>query len=67
LRTADAVSSRLTGGEVAFSMALFMAVYCALFGAFLWFLLFMIRKGPKSGVPDAPPERAASTQPAFYG
>jgi cytochrome bd ubiquinol oxidase subunit I len=67
LRTRDAVSNNLTGGEVAFSLLLFLGVYLALFGAFLWFLLFMIRKGPKSEIPEAARERAETTQPAFYG
>jgi cytochrome d ubiquinol oxidase subunit I len=66
LRTTDAVSASLVGGEVAFSLAVFLAVYCALFGAFLWFLLFMIRQGPAGKIPDASAERGVSTEPAFY-
>jgi cytochrome d ubiquinol oxidase subunit I len=67
LRTADAVSTALVGGEVGFSLAVFLAVYCALFGAFLWFLLLMIRRGPGGEIPDASPERADTRSPAFYG
>jgi cytochrome bd ubiquinol oxidase subunit I len=67
LRTADAVSTALVGGEVAFSLAVFLAVYCALFGAFLWFLLLMIRRGPGGEIPDASPVRADTRSPAFYG
>jgi cytochrome bd ubiquinol oxidase subunit I len=67
LRTTDALSVAITGGEVAFSLALFAAVYFALFGAFLWFLLVMIRTGPKGEIPDARAERADSRSPAFYG
>lgn len=67
LRTADSVSASLDGGEVAFSLLLFVAVYAALFGAFLWFLLLMIRKGPAGEIPDTGPERADSRSPAFYG
>ncbi|MDQ3959028.1 MAG: cytochrome ubiquinol oxidase subunit I, partial [Pseudomonadota bacterium] len=67
LRTANSVSVNLAGGEVAFSLLLFVGVYFALFGAFLWFLLLMIRKGPGGDIPDAGPERADSRSPAFYG
>lgn len=67
LRTANSVSVNLAGGEVAFSLLLFVGVYFALFGAFLWFLLLMIRKGPAGDIPDAGPERADSRSPAFYG
>jgi hypothetical protein len=42
-------------------------VYFVLFGAFLWFLLLMIQKGPAGDIPDAGPERADSRSPAFYG
>jgi cytochrome d ubiquinol oxidase subunit I len=67
LRTANSVSVNLAGGEVAFSLLLFVGVYFALFGAFLWFLLLMIRKGPGGDIPNAGPERADSRSPAFYG
>lgn len=67
LRTVDSVSANITGGEVAFSLVLFLGVYFALFGAFLWFLLFMIRKGPGGKIPDTPPQRGESTAPALYG
>jgi len=67
LRTSNAVSENITGGEVAFSLMVFISVYLALFGAFLWFLMFMIRRGPKGTVPDGDRERAVTTQPAFYG
>ncbi len=67
LRTSESVSNNITGVEVAFSLTLFVGVYLALFGAFLWFLLFMIRKGPEGKIPDAPDERSATTAPAYYG
>jgi cytochrome d ubiquinol oxidase subunit I len=58
LRTANAVSTGITGVEVALSLAAFVAVYCALFGAFLWFLLLMIRTGPKGKIPETVTEHA---------
>jgi cytochrome d ubiquinol oxidase subunit I len=67
LRTGESVSNNITGAEVAFSLMLFVGVYLALFGAFLWFLLFMIRKGPQGRIPDASDERGVTTAPAFYG
>jgi cytochrome d ubiquinol oxidase subunit I len=67
LRTGESVSNNITGVEVAFSLMLFVGVYLALFGAFLWFLLFMIRKGPQGKIPDASDERGVTTAPAFYG
>ncbi|MGH8501426.1 MAG: cytochrome ubiquinol oxidase subunit I [Gammaproteobacteria bacterium] len=67
LRTADSGSPSLTGAEVALSLSLFVVVYTALFGAFMWFLLFMIRKGPKGEIPRMGEERADSRSPAIYG
>jgi cytochrome d ubiquinol oxidase subunit I len=67
LRTSDSVSTGLSGSEVVFSLGLFLGIYCALFGAFLWFLLLMIRKGPKGAISIGPAERGKTTEPAFYG
>jgi cytochrome d ubiquinol oxidase subunit I len=44
MRTADAVSP-VTRGEVATSLALFVVVYVALLGAFLWYVARLINRG----------------------
>jgi len=66
LRTSDSVSPSLTGAEAAISLTLFAIVYSALFGAFLWFLLFMVRKGPDDRIPRTDEERLDTRSPAIY-
>jgi cytochrome d ubiquinol oxidase subunit I len=44
LRTADAASP-VSASEVATSLTLFVVVYCAVFGAGVWFLIRLLRRG----------------------
>jgi cytochrome bd ubiquinol oxidase subunit I len=46
LRTRDAVSPSLTGGDVVISLLLYMAVYGVVFGAGLFYLVRLVRAGP---------------------
>jgi cytochrome d ubiquinol oxidase subunit I len=48
LRTRDAVSPSLTGLDVALSLALYFAVYLVVFGAGLFYMVRVARKGPPS-------------------
>lgn len=48
LKTADAVSPRLTGGEVLFSIILFGAVYALLFALYLYLCVTTARRGPET-------------------
>jgi len=54
LRTADVVSP-VTGGQVAFSLALFVLVYGFLYGAGLFYISRLVRSGP-TGITPAPTE-----------
>jgi cytochrome bd ubiquinol oxidase subunit I len=58
VRTADAVSPNLTGGTVAFSLAVFLLAYAVIFGAGLYYILRIIRMGPApveaTGMPKRP-------------
>lgn len=53
LRTADS-NSAVSGAAVAFSLAVFALVYICVFGAGIWYLLKLVRKGPQphEPVPD---------------
>ena len=53
LRTADAVSPNLTGGQVLASLAGYGAVYATIFGAGMWYLWRLLKKGPTPH--DRPP------------
>jgi cytochrome bd ubiquinol oxidase subunit I len=46
LRTADAVTPNLTGGNVTVSLALYALVYVIVFGAGIYFLSKLVRAGP---------------------
>ncbi|MBA4209674.1 MAG: cytochrome ubiquinol oxidase subunit I [Parvibaculum sp.] len=46
LRTADSVSPTVTASSVATTLVLFLIVYGGLFGAYLYYLLKIIRQGP---------------------
>jgi cytochrome d ubiquinol oxidase subunit I len=46
LRTSDSVSPTVTGGSVATTLIIFLIVYGGLFGAYLYYLLKLIRRGP---------------------
>jgi cytochrome bd ubiquinol oxidase subunit I len=46
LRTADAVTPNLTGGDVTISLALYALVYAVVFGAGVYFLFKLVSAGP---------------------
>ena len=46
LRTADAVSPTLATASVVASMAAFLAAYAVIFGAGIWYIRKLVRKGP---------------------
>lgn len=54
LRTADAVSP-VPAESVAFSLATFVVVYTAIFGAGTYYMLRLIREGPEAVASDEPP------------
>jgi cytochrome d ubiquinol oxidase subunit I len=55
LRTADAVTPSLSGGDVMASLALYVAVYLAVFPLSLYYLGALVRAGPSEE--GEPPER----------
>src|SRR5438067_11741347 len=50
LRTRDAVTPSLTGGDVLVSLALYVIVYAVVFGAGLYYMLQLARAGPPDRV-----------------
>ncbi|MDQ3039495.1 MAG: cytochrome ubiquinol oxidase subunit I, partial [Pseudomonadota bacterium] len=46
LRTSDAVSPNIVAAAVMSSLVIYAAVYAFVFGAGIWYLLKLIRKGP---------------------
>jgi cytochrome d ubiquinol oxidase subunit I len=46
LRTAES-NSAISGAAVAFSLAVFVVVYVCVFGAGIWYLYKLVRKGPQ--------------------
>ncbi len=60
VRTADAVSPNLTGATVAFSLAVFILAYAAIFGAGLHYMLRLIRTGPQPVEEIGTPKRPLS-------
>lgn len=63
LRTADAVTPTLAAGSVLASLLVFLCVYVVIFGAGIWYLLKLIRKGPQPHEP-APDTDAGEKTPA---
>jgi cytochrome d ubiquinol oxidase subunit I len=62
MRTADAVTPTLTGGDVLVSLAAYVVVYLVVFGAGLYYLVRLIQRGPPErleGHELRPAERAA--------
>ena len=57
LRTADAVSPNLTGPDVLISLLLYILVYTIIFGAGVYFLLRLVRRGVPDELPEARPDR----------
>ena len=54
MRTADAVSPNLQASTVATSLAGYATVYAIIFGAGIWYLWRLLKKGPQAG--ETPPE-----------
>jgi len=54
MRTADAISP-VSAGQVATSLALFVIVYVALLGAFLWYVARLINRGIEAPKEAHPP------------
>ena len=54
LRTRDAVSPQLQAQTVLFSLLGYAAVYAIIFGAGIWYLWRLLKKGPQVG--ESPPE-----------
>jgi cytochrome d ubiquinol oxidase subunit I len=50
LRTRDAVSPSLSGGDVVISLLLYLAVYAVVFGAGLFYLVRLVRAGPPTEI-----------------
>jgi cytochrome d ubiquinol oxidase subunit I len=62
MRTADAVTPTLTGGDVLVSLVVYVVVYCTVFGAGLYYLVRLVQRGPPEDVAGhdlRPEERAA--------
>ena len=60
VRTADAVTPSLTGGDVAISLFVYIIVYALIFGAGLYYLLRLVQRG----MPDELPEPGVDQRPA---
>lgn len=60
LRTRDAVTPGLQAGTVASSLAAYATVYAIIFGAGMWYLWRLLKKGPQVG--ETPPARGEGTR-----
>ncbi len=60
LRTRDAVTPGLQAGAVASSLAAYATVYAIIFGAGMWYLWRLLKKGPQVG--ETPPARSAGAR-----
>jgi len=60
LRTRDAVTPGLQAGTVASSLAAYATVYAIIFGAGMWYLWRLLKKGPQVG--ETPPARGGGTR-----
>jgi cytochrome d ubiquinol oxidase subunit I len=63
LHTRDAVTPTLAVGSVLASLITFAVVYAIVFGAGIWYLLQLVRKGPTPHEP-APDTQAGEKTPA---
>ena len=57
LRTADAVTPFLTGGDVALSLFFYVVVYAVIFGAGFYYLMRLVQRGMSEELPDPRPDR----------
>ncbi len=60
LRTADAVTPTLTGGDVVVSLVCYVVVYAVIFGAGIYYLVRLVQRG----LPDTLPEPHLNARPA---
>ncbi len=63
LRTEDAFSPNVTGGQVAFTIGMFVVLYALVLGLFLFLLDRKIREGP----PDVPDDEHTESLPDSFG
>ncbi|MEO8811383.1 MAG: cytochrome ubiquinol oxidase subunit I [Caulobacteraceae bacterium] len=63
MRTSDSVSPSLTGGDVAISLAAYVAVYLIMYPAGLYIMARLVRRGAESPGGDAPVEGGRTAQP----
>jgi cytochrome d ubiquinol oxidase subunit I len=64
LRTADAVTPSLSGGQVMASLALYVAVYLVVFPVSLYYLSRLVRAGPSDDEEPRPIEGLQRPLPA---
>ena len=57
LRTADAVTPFLTGGDVALSLFFYVVVYAVIFGAGFYYLVRLVQRGMPKELPEARPDQ----------
>ena len=57
LRTADAVTPFLTGGDVLASLSLYVIVYAIIFGAGFYYLVRLVQRGLPEELPSPSPDR----------
>ena len=57
LRTADAVTPTLTGGDVLVSLVLYVVVYALIFGAGVYYLVRLVQRGIPDGLPEPGPDQ----------
>ena len=58
LRTADAVTPTLTGGDVLASLVLYVVVYAIIFGAGVYYLVRLVQRGMPAGAARAAARQA---------
>jgi cytochrome bd ubiquinol oxidase subunit I len=63
LRTADSVSPSLTGGNVAWSLALYILVYLIMFPTGIGFMASLVRRGPQQPDQETPLDQIAGRRP----
>jgi cytochrome d ubiquinol oxidase subunit I len=56
VRTADAVTPSLTGGDVALSLFVYTVVYVIIFGAGFYYLLRLVQRGMPADLPESRPD-----------
>jgi cytochrome d ubiquinol oxidase subunit I len=61
LRTSEAVSPNIQAAAVMFSLVIFAVAYAVIFGAGIWYLLGLVRKGPQPQEPAPDTEQGDKT------